>query len=122
MQVSKLIVFSLLLLSCQYLYLQQGLSAIVIILTLAAFLTAIKLLSFHQQSKKQIIQVINALANNDPTLGLTHSDPLSEKLAQLRDQIQHESNYNNAYKDKKHYRKKLPSQTNPTLIQYQCKL
>jgi len=89
MQVSKLIAFSLLLLSCQYLYLQQGLTAVVVILILANFLTAIKLLSFHQKSKKQIIQVINALANNDPTLGLTHSDPLSDKLAQLRDQIQH---------------------------------
>jgi two-component system nitrogen regulation sensor histidine kinase NtrY len=88
MQVSKLIVFSLLLLSCQYLYLQQGFSAVVIILMLTTFLTALKLLSFHQQSKKQIIQVINALANNDPTLGLTHSDPLAEKLAQLRDKIQ----------------------------------
>jgi len=89
MQGSKLLIFSLLLLSCQYLYLQQGLSAVVIILILAAFLTAIKLLSFHQQSKNKIVQVINALANNDPTLGLTYSDPLSEKLAQLRDQIQH---------------------------------
>jgi nitrogen fixation/metabolism regulation signal transduction histidine kinase len=89
MQGSKLIAFSLLLLSCQYIYLQQGLSAVVIILVLATFLTAIKLLSFHQQSKNKIVQVINALANNDPTLGLTYSDPLSEKLAQLRDQIQH---------------------------------
>lgn len=89
MQGSKLLAFSLLLLSCQYLYLQQGLSAVVIILILATFLTAIKLLSFHQQSKNKIVQVINALANNDPTLGLTYSDPLSEKLAQLRDQIQH---------------------------------
>jgi nitrogen fixation/metabolism regulation signal transduction histidine kinase len=35
------------------------------------------------------VQVINALANNDPTLGLARSDPLSEKLAQLREQIQH---------------------------------
>jgi len=89
MQVSWLIAFSLLLLSCQYLYLQQGLSAVVNILILTAFLTAIKLLSFHQKSKNQIIQVINALANNDPTLGLMHSDPLSEKLSQLREQIQH---------------------------------
>jgi two-component system nitrogen regulation sensor histidine kinase NtrY len=88
-QVSWLIAFSLLLLSCQFLYLQQGLSAVVNILILTTFLTAIKLLSFHQRSKNQIIQVINALANNDPTLGLTHSDPLSKKLAQLRDQIQH---------------------------------
>lgn len=56
---------------------------------LATLLAAIKLLSFHQKSKNKIIQVINALANNDPSLGLTHSDPLSKKLAQLRDQIQH---------------------------------
>lgn len=56
---------------------------------LATFLSAIKLLNFSQQSKNQIIQVINALANNDPSLGLTHADPLSKKLAQLRDQIQH---------------------------------
>ncbi len=89
MQVGWLIAFSLLLLSCQYLYLQQGLSAVVNILILTTLLTAIKLLSFHQKSKKQIVQVINALANNDPTLGLTHSDPLSEKLTLLRDQIQH---------------------------------
>jgi len=88
-QASKLIVFSLLLLSCQYFYLQQSFSAVVIILMIATFIMAIKLLSFHQQSKNQVIQVINALANNDPSLGLTHSDPLSKKLAQLRDQIQH---------------------------------
>jgi nitrogen fixation/metabolism regulation signal transduction histidine kinase len=88
-QVSWLVLFSLLLLSGQYLFLKDGLSAVVIILLLTLLFSAIKLLGFHQRSKNQIIQVINALANNDPTLGLTQSDPLSEKLAQLRDQIQH---------------------------------
>jgi len=88
-QLCWLIVFSLLLLSSQFLYLQHGLSAVGIILLIATVFSAITLLGFHQKSKNQIVQVINALANNDPTLGLARSDPLSKKLAQLRDQIQH---------------------------------
>ena len=88
-QLCWLIVFSLLLLSSQFLYLQHGFSAVGIILLIATIFSAITLLGFHQKSKNQIVQVINALANNDPTLGLARSDPLSKKLAQLRDQIQH---------------------------------
>jgi len=88
-QVGWLIVFSFLLLSSQSLYWQYGLSAVVVIVLITTVFAAIKLLGFHQHSKNQIIKVINALANNDPTLGLTRSDPLSEKLTQLRDQIQH---------------------------------
>jgi nitrogen fixation/metabolism regulation signal transduction histidine kinase len=88
-QVSWLVIFSLLLLSSQFMYQQYGLSAVVVILLITTLFAAIKVLVFHQQSKNQIIKVINALANNDPSLGLTQSDPLSEKLTQLRDQIQH---------------------------------
>lgn len=88
-QLCWLMLFSTLLIGGQFAYLHYGFSAVVTILILGIILVAIKLLGFHQQSQKQLFRVINALANNDPTLGLPRSDPLSEKLVLLRDQIQH---------------------------------
>jgi len=86
-QATWLAIFSGLLLTCSYLFQQQGLSAVVIILLLTLLLVTIKLLSIHQRSKKQIEQVIRALANNDPMLGLARTDPLANKIAQVREQI-----------------------------------
>ena len=87
-QATWLVIFSTLLLSCSYLYQQQGLSAVMLILLLTLLLVTIKLLSIHQRSRKQIEQVIRALANNDPMLGLARKDPLADKIAQVREQIQ----------------------------------
>ncbi len=86
-QSAWLVIFSGLLLSCNYFYQQQGVSAVVIIMVLILFLVALKLLSIHQRSKKQIELVIRALANNDPMFGLAHTDPLADKLAKVREQI-----------------------------------
>jgi nitrogen fixation/metabolism regulation signal transduction histidine kinase len=86
-QTAWLIIFSVVLLTCGYLYQQQGISAVVLILLLTILLITVKLLSIQTRSKKQIEQVIKALANNDPMLGLPHSDPLAEKIAQVRDKI-----------------------------------
>ena len=87
-QTGWLVIFSLLLLYCHHYYQQQGLTAIVIILLLTTLFIAVRLLSIHQKSKKRIEQVLKALANNDPTLGLAYSDPLSDKLEQVRERIQ----------------------------------
>ena len=75
------------LLTSSYLYQQQGKSAVVLILLMSLILITVKLLSIHTRSKKQIEQVIKALANNDPMLGLPHSDPLADKITQVRDKI-----------------------------------
>lgn len=75
------------LLTGSYFYQQQGSSAVVVILLLILLLITVKLLSIHTRSKKQIEQVIKALANNDPMLGLPHSDPLATKIAQVREKI-----------------------------------
>ena len=88
-QISWLVIFSLLLLGCQWLYQQQGMSAVFIILVLTLLLVTVKLLSVHQRSKQQIEQVIKALANNDPTMGLPRSAPLFDKVVQVQQQIQH---------------------------------
>jgi len=86
-QISWLIIFSSLLLGCSYVYQQHGMSAVVIIFVLSILLVTIKLLSIHQRSKKQIEQVIRALVNNDPMLGLAHTDPLAKKITQVREQM-----------------------------------
>ena len=86
-QTTWLLIFSSLLLACSYFYQQQGVSAVVLILLLTLLLVTIKLLSIHQHSRKQIEQVIRALANNDPMLGLARTDPLADKIAQVREQI-----------------------------------
>jgi nitrogen fixation/metabolism regulation signal transduction histidine kinase len=82
-----LIIFSVVLLTSSYLYQQQGISAVVLILLMTLLLITVKLLSIHSRSKKQIEQVIKALANNDPMLGLPHSDPLADKITQVREKI-----------------------------------
>jgi nitrogen fixation/metabolism regulation signal transduction histidine kinase len=86
-QTTWLIIFSMVLLTGSYFYQQQGSSAVVVILLLILLLITVKLLSIHTRSKKQIEQVIKALANNDPMLGLPHSDPLATKIAQVREKI-----------------------------------
>lgn len=89
MQISWLAVYSLLLLGCHAVYLQQGLTAVFLILVLLMLLVAVKLLNLHQRSQQRIEQVINALANNDPTLGLPRSDPLHDKVIEVQHHIQH---------------------------------
>jgi len=86
-QTAWLALFSMVLLISSYLYQQQGKSAVVLILLLSLLLITVKLLSIHTRSKKQVEQVIKALANNDPMLGLPHSDPLADKITQVRDKI-----------------------------------
>jgi len=87
-QSAWLVIFATLLLSTGYYYQQQGITAVVIILLLTIIFVSVKLLSIHQRCKSRIEQVIKALANNDPTLGLAYSDPLSDKLEQVREHIQ----------------------------------
>ena len=41
----------------------------------------------YTRSKKQLELMIKALANNDPMLGLPHSDPLANKISKVRDKI-----------------------------------
>jgi two-component system nitrogen regulation sensor histidine kinase NtrY len=86
-QTTWLIIFSMVLLTSGYLYQQQGMSAVVVILLFTLLFISTKLLSIHTRSKKQIEMVFKALANNDPMLGLPHSDPLADKVAQVRDKI-----------------------------------
>lgn len=87
-QISGLILFSLLLLGCHSVYLHQGLSAVFVILVVMLLLVAVKLLGIHQRNQQQIEQVISALANNDPTLGLPRSSFLYDKVVQVQHQIQ----------------------------------
>jgi two-component system nitrogen regulation sensor histidine kinase NtrY len=87
-QLAWLGLLSALLLGAAYLFQQQGMSAVLLTLLLALCFVVVRLLSVHSMSKKRIEQVIRVLANNDPTLGLSPSDPLPAKLEQVRAQMQ----------------------------------
>ena len=80
-------VFALMILLAGYEYLRNGPSAIAIILTLFSILVAAKLSHLIQRSHKKLAQVIEAMANDDPTLGLNQTTPLAKKLAQVSEQI-----------------------------------
>ena len=86
-QTTWLSIFSMVLLTGSYSYQQHGVSAVTVILLLTLLLITVKLLSIHTRSKKQLELVIKALANNDPMLGLPHSDPLANKISKVRDKI-----------------------------------
>ncbi|NQY34276.1 MAG: PAS domain-containing protein [Alteromonadaceae bacterium] len=83
-----LLLYSLVLLGCAYLYQLRGLSAVLMPCLLLLIYVTIKLVNLHRRSEMQVEQVIKALANNDPTLGLTLRSSLANKLEQIRVQIQ----------------------------------
>ena len=83
-----LLLYSLVLLGCAYLYQLRGLSAVLMPCLLLLIYVTIKLVNLQRRSEMQIEQVIKALANNDPTLGLTLQSSLANKLEQVRVQIQ----------------------------------
>lgn len=80
--------FSAVLLSSGYLFQNNGTSAVFFVVLILLLLIGLKLLRLHSHSDKQLDTVIKALANNDPTLGLTDSSPIAMKIAEVRTQLQ----------------------------------
>ncbi|MCJ8319285.1 MAG: ATP-binding protein [Colwellia sp.] len=83
-----LLLFSTMLLLCGYLYQKQGISAVLILALLVFIYSLIKLTNIQYAATKQIEQVLKALANNDPTLGLSQQSELSRQFDQVREKIQ----------------------------------
>jgi len=83
-----LLLYSALLVFCTYWYQEQGISAVLIATLLIVGFSLIKLIQNQKSAKKQIKQVLKALANNDPTLGLNQNSDLSQQFEQVREKVQ----------------------------------
>jgi two-component system nitrogen regulation sensor histidine kinase NtrY len=83
-----LLLYSGMLLLCAYLYQRQGNTAVLIASLLIFIYSLIKLNNIQHAANKQIEQLLKALANNDPTLGLPQQSALNLQFEQVREKIQ----------------------------------
>ncbi|MGB0893830.1 MAG: sensor histidine kinase [Parashewanella sp.] len=88
-QTARLVLFSFSLLSLVYLWSQQGISAIVIVLLLVNTVLGCALINPLQKQQTQLRNLLNAIVNGDPTLGLPASHPLRQQMVQVNNSLKY---------------------------------
>ncbi len=79
--------FACLLLLTYSVVISEQKSATGLLLILVTCLVAFKLVRSHMSSKQRLKTVLKALANDDPTLGLSSQDPLIDEFNRVRKQL-----------------------------------